>query len=138
MRKFLLFSILLLLISQSCFAYRTYFLQFYAVDANGQIDSVAVIDYWPSTPGIDTVLGEVNLYGQPYSDLDMRIIYRDTISGRYYSGLVYDTTGVNYWYLNNCFIIPSSSENIDLKTNFVPFGINIARKNMEPTFVLQI
>ena len=77
-------------------------------DAVGNIDTCIFIVKEGATRGIDTVLGEVNLYGQePTKDLDLRIIQRTTINCT--------ENERNYWLCN---VEPSSSENIDLKVDY--------------------
>lgn len=66
-----------------------------------------------STLGIDSLLGEVNIYGIPYDSLDMRVIQRDTFS-----------TSCLYGFYNPPAQNPPMffPENIDSKIDFRPSG----------------
>ena len=71
-------------------------------DAKGNIDSVIFYVKEGATKGIDSHLGEVNLYGtEPKGDLDIRIIQRKKES--------------EYWFE---YYEPSASEDIDLKIDY--------------------
>jgi hypothetical protein len=77
-------------------------------DAVGNTDTVVFIVKEGATSGIDTELGEVNLFGQePTTDLDLRIIQRTTINCT--------ENGLDYWLCN---VEPPSEENIDLKIDY--------------------
>jgi len=78
---------------------------FVAEDALGNKDTVVFVVKEGATMGVDTELGEVNLYGiEPQGDLDMRIIQRTTVN--FPNG---------FWLQDK--VLPSD-ENIDLKIDY--------------------
>jgi len=85
-----------------------------AVDAIGQRDSVVFTLDDNATMGIDAAFGEVNLYGKPYSSLDIRIIQRDQKTGFFIN--VFDQPSY-YWFNTNYGKILSTA-NIDLKKEY--------------------
>ena len=96
-----------------------------AEDAVGNTDTVVFYVKEGATSGIDTELGEVNLYGQePTKDLDLRIIQRTTVNG-VCAGKDYWLSpkwvevieGECFWSGGNTFV-PPSAENIDLKVDY--------------------
>ena len=88
---------------------------FVATDALGSTDTVVFVVKEGATHGIDTNLGEVNLYGvPPQKELDMRIIQRTTES-------ICSIDDLKFWlcraHSGSSFEF-SSEENIDLKVDY--------------------
>jgi len=118
-----------------------------AEDAVGNTDTVVFYVKEGATNGIDTELGEVNLYGlSPQGDLDLRIIQRTTVNcacaGQYdYGQPMYqrygwlcptnlNPDGYDPCDFGNAMLVYSSAENIDLKVDYrYDSTINIQKKN---------
>ena len=122
MEKLLLF-LLVTLVSFPTFS-QDVKLKFYVEDAIGRTDTVIFGLNDNSSLGIDSSLGEVNIFGSPWDSLDIRVIQRDSS---------------NY----NCFKSPQCSscanlyytDNIDSKVNFRPFGTWAAEYDFFEIFV---
>jgi hypothetical protein len=97
---------------------------FVAEDALGNTDTVVFIVKEGATSGIDTELGEVNLYGQePTTDLDLRIIQRTTVNcvcaGKDYWLCPIGLEDFGGWCSFEAGrLVPPSAENIDLKIDY--------------------
>lgn len=94
--KRIIFLVLLVFIGQDIFS-QTNFATIIAIDAKGRTDTVTFGQLVGSTLGVDSSLGEVDLFEIPYDSLDLRIIQRNIMCNN-----------LNY------------SENIDLKKDFRP------------------
>jgi len=101
---------------------------FVAKDAVGNTDTVVFYVKEGATSGIDTALGEVNLFGQAITkDLDLRIIQRNTINcvcAEWNFWLCpstqmfeWDSIGITKCFFIGDFVFPSK-ENIDLKVDY--------------------
>ena len=112
-------------------------IMFCAEDAVGNRDTVCFIVHPDATYGVDTSLGEVNIYGQPSeSDLDLRIIRRsDTLwwfptPNHLPEGKEPDpywlhnpSGGINYgipYSVGYSVYVRSAPDNFDFKTEYVP------------------
>ncbi len=82
-----------------------------AIDSFGNKDSVVFGMGYNATLGIDSSLHEINILNQPFSDLDIRIIQRDSIHLHCLNGLNWVSTGNIY-----------SPNNIDSKIDIRPFA----------------
>ena len=108
-------------------------------DAKGNIDSVIFYVKEGATKGIDSHLGEVNLYGtEPQGDLDIRIVQRTPI---------YLLDIGDYWLLDTSesydmpmsFFNAGSPENIDLKVDYrFDNTINHYNSSCPYSFVIKI
>ena len=77
MRKIIL---LLQLSCICCFAYtqnETIIIK--AIDSNGNADSITIGYRLNATVGIDPNLNEIDFYGKPYSEIDIRSIQRNLV-----------------------------------------------------------
>jgi len=101
----------------------------YIEDAIGQKDSVFVYIKQGATDGFDPELGEINLYGSPMKDPEIRIVQRtdtnaimDTfgLKGPYWLtgmyGHDYDPYGLNW---SSFGFLKPYKENVDLKKNYI-------------------
>lgn len=83
-------------------------LRMYAVDAIGNTDTLIFGLMDNASIGVDTLLGESNLFSHPLGDLDIRIRQRDSLN--FSCGKIESLNQYVYW-----------PENIDLKTDLRPY-----------------
>ncbi len=115
MKKLIPFPFVFIFISSLCLSqYERSYIKITAVDAVGNRDSVMLTVYDDATIGIDTSLGEKNIYGESYKDLDLRVIQRKDSNG-YFIDEYGDRRA--YWKSRHggSYYMRSSVENIDLK-----------------------
>ena len=104
-------------------------IMFIAEDSVGNKDTLKVIFHPESTDGLDAELGEINLYGTPMKDPEIRIVQRtdtnaimDTfgLKGPYWLtgmyGHDYDPYGLNW---SSFGFLKPYKENVDLKKNYI-------------------
>jgi hypothetical protein len=100
-------------------------LKLFVEDAIGRKDTVIFGVNDTSTLGIDTSLGEVNIYGTPFDSLDIRIIQRDSAHFNCIRTSHYTSVVTNLYF----------PENIESKIDFRPFGPFISVYNNFEIFI---
>ena len=105
--------VLLVLFSSSVVFSQTDTFIIKVIDARNQVDSVIMGYRDNATTGVDESLGESDYYGNPFSDLDIRSIQRNTI------------TKDSFWLssLNSGNAVLPFLKNFDLKKDFRKFAL---------------
>lgn len=88
-------------------------LKLFIEDSAGRKDTIIFGVNDTSTLGVDTVLGEINIFGAPHDSLDIRIIQRDSANFNCIRESNYSSLPTANLYFPN---------NIDSKIDFRPFG----------------
>lgn len=103
-------------------------LKLFVENAIGQKDTIIFGVNDASTLGIDTSLGEVNIYGIPFDSLDIRVFQRDSANFNCIQVSHYSSSSPNLYF----------PQNIDLKIDFRPFGAFISVYNNFEIFIYSI
>ncbi|MCB9360126.1 MAG: T9SS type A sorting domain-containing protein [Flavobacteriales bacterium] len=104
-------SILFLIILNLSVKAQDFSIQFFVEDNIGRKDTITLGINTSSTLGIDSSLGEVDIYNTPFDSLDIRVIQRDSANHNCIRTDFYSYNSPNLYFPNN----------IDTKIDFRPF-----------------